>query len=115
MAAHIAEGPQDALLVAHHDDRFADNLGSKKAFWISYGAFCVVHFAAYVAESTNQLPGAQKNARLFNIENRGVGIKLGRKRVRALDLFVYVKLQRLGVHTFGRIRIFWFSASTNAR
>src|ERR1700680_1551826 len=95
VAPHIAEGPQHAVLVAHHDNRLAGNLGSKKTFWISYGAFYAVHFAACVAESADQLPGAQKNTRPFNIENREVGIKLGRKRVRALDLFVYVKLQRL--------------------
>jgi hypothetical protein len=35
--------------------------------------------------------------------------------VRALDLLVYVELQRLGIHTLGRIRIFWFPASTSAR
>jgi hypothetical protein len=48
-----------------------------------------------VAERAGQLPGAQKNARLFNVENGRVGIKLGRERVRALDLLVYVESQRL--------------------
>src|ERR1700693_934550 len=114
MAAHIAEGPQEALLVAHHDDGLAGNLGGKKTFWIIDGPFYAVHFATCVAQSADKLPGAQKNARLFDIEDRGVGVKPGCERVCALDLLVYVELQRLGVHTISRIRIFWFPASTSA-
>jgi hypothetical protein len=115
MATHIAEGPQDAMLVAHRDNRFARNVGCKKAFWISDGAFYAVHFAASMTKRADQLPGAQKNPRFLNIENHWVGIKLGREGLGALDLLIYVELQRLGVHAFGRIRIFWFLVSTSAR
>src|ERR1700688_2269338 len=106
MPAHIAEGPQDALLIAHDDDRFAYNIGGKKTVRISYGAFYAVNFAAGGVESADQLPGAQKNARLFNVENGGIGIKPGREIVSALDVLVYVELQPLGVHDLARIRIF---------
>ncbi len=58
MAAHIAEGAQDALLVAHDDDGLARNVSGKKTFRISDGAFYAVNFAAGVAESADQLPGA---------------------------------------------------------
>jgi hypothetical protein len=110
----FAEGSQYALLVAHDDNGLARNVGGKETFWIGYGAFYAVNFAARVAESTDQLPSAQKNARLFNVEDGGIGIKPGREGVSALDLLVYVELQRLGVHDRGRIRIFWFPASTSA-
>ena len=47
--ADIAEGPQLALFVAHHDNRFFGNLRGEKTFRIGDGARRAVHFSASVA------------------------------------------------------------------
>ena len=92
MAADVAERAQRSLLVAHHDDRFAGNFRGEITFRIGDGALRAVHFAAWLVERADQLPGAQKDPRLFDFQNGGIGIERRRQGVRAFDLFVDVEL-----------------------
>src|SRR5689334_18544786 len=93
MAAHVAEGAQLALLVAHDDDRLADNIHRKKTFWVGNRTLGSVHFATGLMQRSDELPGALKDARFFNFQNRSIRVEARCERLRAFDLLVHIEME----------------------
>ena len=104
VATHVAEGAKSSLLarrgrlVAYDQQRFARDVGGEKSFRIGNGFLDAVEFTAGMVERADELPGTTKDFVLFDFENGGIGVEAGGEGVRTFDLFVYVEVERFGVH-----------------
>ncbi len=106
MAANVAEGAQLSLFVANDDDWLAGDIRGEKTFWVGDGALHAINFSAGLAESSDELPGALKNARLLDLKNRRIGVKARSERLRTLNLFVNVEMKRFRQHD-QNLRVSW--------
>ena len=98
MAANVAESTQFPLLVANDDDGFTCDIGGEITFGVGDGAFYAVNFSAGLAESSDELPSALEDASFLDFKNRGIGVKAGGERLRTLDLFVNIEMERFRQH-----------------
>src|SRR5438045_9326081 len=98
MAANVAESTQFPLLVANEDDGFTGDIGGEITFGVGDGAFYAVNFSAGLAESSDELPSALEDASFLDFKNRGIGVKAGGERLRTLDLFVNIEMERFRQH-----------------
>jgi hypothetical protein len=92
MTADIAERTEGSLLVANNDDGFTGNIHSKKTFRVGNRSFHAVHFAARLAERSDKLPCAMKNACLLKFQDCGIGVKPRSKCLSALNLLVHIQM-----------------------
>jgi hypothetical protein len=98
MAADVAEGAQLTLIVANDDDGFAGNVGGEKTFGVRDCTLRAIYLAARLAESSDELPGAPKNARLLDFKDGGIGVKTRGECLGTLDLVVDVEMVRFRLH-----------------
>jgi len=98
MAANVAEGTKFSPIVSNDDDWFTGYIGGEKTLWVGDGAPHAIYFSAGLAERSDELPSALENAGLLDLQNCRISVKARGERVCALDLFVYVEMERLREH-----------------
>src|SRR5437899_1407744 len=98
MAASVAEGTEFSPIVSNDDDGFTGYIGGEKTFWIGDGALHAIYFSAGLAERSNELPSALENTGLLDLQNCRISVKARGERLRTLDLFVDIEVERFGQH-----------------